>query len=274
MHKLFYQHYKTLNGSIEPAGQEKRIAKALTLHPYKDHVYLYKTRQYLHQTNMTQLIEHKEMPEGSIEEMKDTVGNDSGSQIDIENDASRTKGDIFQWRIAKGKKKRYYENVGRRRVLIHENNAINKNLHLLNKWLRGNGKGRRQKSFLTDENYIHQAVHPIGGHMNIVNAEVPSEVTRKKENRTYVVNQRFGELEVDGVKCMDNKEKGSKRINFVIPLCGKNDTSYIFMKTFEETCLKTGENVSLLVALFWNEKYEVQLREINNQSFETKVPEL
>ena len=35
------------------------------------------------------------------------------------------------------------------------------------------------------------------------------------------------------------------------------------MEMFEETCLKTGENVSLLVALFWNGTDEVQLREIN-----------
>ena len=244
-----------LKGSIKPEGQEKEIDKALTLHPYKDHRYLYKTRQYLHQSNLTQLKKHKQLLEDSITEINKIIG--------LENDTSPTREDICKWHIAREKKRRYYDSVGSYHVPRHHNKAINKYLSLLNKWLKDEGRRNSLNSYLKHENYIYQTLHPIEGHMNSINARVRSEITGKKENRMYIVNQRFGELELDGVGDIYKEEKASKRINFVIPLYGKNEAFRKFMKKFEETVLKTGENVSLLVTCFKTGRNDVDFSEVN-----------
>ena len=114
MDKLFYQNY---NGSIQPEEHEKEIDEALTLHPFKDHRYLYKTRQYLHQTKLTQLKEHKQMLEDRIAEMNKDIGSDNSN-------GSRNREGIFQWHIAKERKRKYFDSTGKYNVLRHGDNAI------------------------------------------------------------------------------------------------------------------------------------------------------
>ena len=256
MDKLGYQNYKALNGSIQPEGKEKEIDQALTLHPYKDHRYLYKTRQYLHQTKLTQLREHKQMLEDSITEINKIIGSDSGS-------VRQAREDIFQWCIVKEAQRIYFNGVGSNRILTRDNKAINKYLSLVNKWLKEKDNFRKSlKSYLQRENYMYQVIHPIDGHKNIINAEVPSKITGLKENRAYIVNQRFGELEISGVEDTDNEENSNERINFIVPLYGKIEAFRRFIKTFEETCLKTGENVSLMLTFFKTGRNDVDFKEV------------
>ena len=55
--QLFHQNYKALNGTIDVNQQKQQIRTALTLHPYKNHLYLYDTAQYLLIDKIKQLKE-------------------------------------------------------------------------------------------------------------------------------------------------------------------------------------------------------------------------
>ena len=70
-------------------------------------------------------------------------------------------------------------------------------MKLLKIWLQVEERKNIPNYYLKYENYAYQALHPIEGHMNIINAEVPSEKPGRKENRTYILNQRFGQLKVE-----------------------------------------------------------------------------
>ena len=170
---------------------------------------------------------------------------------------------MLQWSFVKNWK--YYEITGKRHVQGYYHKVINNHLRFLDKWLKDKGKKVHKYS---DPNFLYQILNPIFGLTNIINIRVHSEITDKQENKMYSVNQRFGDLELDGHEYTENKGNNTERINFIIPLNGKNETFLRFMNNFEENILKHDENVSLLVAFFRNGGNEVHYQEtdqfINN----------
>ena len=177
--------------------------------------------------------------------------------------------DILQWSFKK--KLRFYETTGDRFAQRYDRKAINKYLKFLDNWLKDKGKKIYKNSH---HNFLYQTLNPILGHINIVNARVHSEITGEKENKLHTVNQRFGHLELDELECTDNRGNNAERINFIVPLYGKNDTFIRFMNNFEETILKHNENVSLLVAFFKDGRNEVHYKEIDQfiHNLKSKYP--
>ena len=55
MMHLFYQNYKQLNGSIDPTDSKIDINEALTLHPFKNHTYVYGMQRYIHNEKIREL---------------------------------------------------------------------------------------------------------------------------------------------------------------------------------------------------------------------------
>ena len=48
MKHLFYHNHKQVNGSIDPVEIQSDIKHALSLHPFKNHKYMYLMQMYLH----------------------------------------------------------------------------------------------------------------------------------------------------------------------------------------------------------------------------------
>ena len=222
MDKLFYQNYKAWKGSFHTAGQEKEIDKALTLHPYKHPKDLYETKQYLYKNKITEMKEHMQKLENDINEINAIFGSD------IEDNVTRMREDILQWSFVE--KKRFYEITGKRPARGGDRKAMDRYLKFLDNWLKAKGRKNHQN---LQHKFMYQVLNPILGYTNIVNATERSKITGKEENKMYCVNQRFGDLELDGFDT-ENEGNNTKRINFIIPLYGKNETFIRFMNNFEE----------------------------------------
>ena len=69
MFYLFFQNYHDLQGSIVPNRNKDQVEKAITLHPFKDHKYMYRMKQYQHQAKIRQLKAKMMNLTDSIEEM-------------------------------------------------------------------------------------------------------------------------------------------------------------------------------------------------------------
>ena len=123
---------------------------------------------------------------------------------------------------------------------------------MLNKWIREEGRKSNRDAYLKHTNFLFQTLDPIFGQRTIVNARVhPKKGVRV--NRQYEMKQRFEELTRDGLEQMDDEidtNRNNERVNFVIPLYGRNDPFLRFVENFKNVALKTKENVSFLVMFF------------------------
>ena len=80
--KLFYQNYGALDGSIVARDNEEQVRNALTLHPYKDHTYVYDSAQYLNMNKLTKLKEKLFNQTLDIKSMDILIKENRASNID------------------------------------------------------------------------------------------------------------------------------------------------------------------------------------------------
>ena len=180
MDKLFYQNYKASGGPFNTTGYEKKIDRALTLHPYKNPKDMYETQQFLHKNKLTEFHEHMQMLESDIKEINQIIGSD------VEDNIIRTREGMLQWSFVK--KWKYYQITGKRHAQGYERKAINKHLRVLHNWLKVKGKKPHTNS---DPNFIYQILNPILGHTNVINVRVHYEITNKQENKIYNVKSKI-----------------------------------------------------------------------------------
>ena len=275
MKKLFYQNYQALQGSIEPADHEQQIEEALTLHPYKDHRYIYSTKQYLHQTNVTRLKKIEKNIKDDIVQMDKMIKDERLSRVVPDRE------DALRWSFLRDH--RYYtfgEIAVKRHCRKFEKHSVYNLCDTLNKWIKEEGRKSNRDAYLKHPNFLFQTLDPIFGQRTIVNARVHPE-KGVRVNRQYEMEQRFEELTLDGLEQLDDEidtNRNDGRVNFVIPLYGRNDPFLRFVENFENVALKTKENVSFLVMFFRDGKNDVQYREtsqiIDNLKFKYGNPNL
>ena len=252
MPHLFFQNYKDLQGSIVPNYIEDQIENAITLHPFKDHKYMYRMRQYQHQVQLRKLKAKIISLNECIQEMNNQI-EDHSQEARIERD------DIFRWSFLKQNK--YFGYIEQIMPSGHFLKLFRKHLKLLTKWFGDNPKQHQVVSSLKHFNYGYQTLNPKFGAITIANGHVHF-LGSSSHNRQYKIMHKFGELELDEKEDVEI-QKANDKVNFVIPLYGRSEPFLIFIKTFENVALKTNENVSLTVVFFRDGKNEVQHKEID-----------
>ena len=275
MKKLFYQNYQALQGSIKPEDHEHQIEEALSLHPYKDHRYIYSTKQHLHQANVTRLKQIVKNIKDDIVQMDKMIKDDK--LVGVVPDRQ----DALRWSFLR--ESRYYsfeEITMKRHFRRFEKHSVYSLCDTLNKWIKEEGRKSNRDAYLKHPNFLFQTLDPIFGQRTIVNARVHPE-KGVRVNRQYEMKQRFEELTLDGLEQLDDDvdtKRNNERVNFVIPLYGRNDPFLRFVENFENVALKTKENVSFLVMFFRDGKNDVQYREtsqiIDNLKFKYGNPNL
>ena len=80
MCRLFFQNHESPQGSIVPEHFEDEIEKAITLHLFKDHKYMYRLKQYLHQVRQRKLKAKMTNLTDCIKEMNNEI-NASGNKF-------------------------------------------------------------------------------------------------------------------------------------------------------------------------------------------------
>ena len=264
MFNLFFQNYKDLQGSIVPNRNEDQIQKAITLHPFKDHKYMYRMKQYQHQAKIRELKAKMTNLTDSIEEMNKQIESHSQKQ------GHQSRDEILRWSFLKENKYfPYIEQI----VPSHRFLSLyKKHVQLLKRWINDNNKQHPIVSSIKEFNYGYQTLNPKYGETTIINEKIQLSESNSS-NRQYKIGQRFGELELDGTEDTDI-HKANEKVNFVIPLYGRPEPFLRFIKTFENVALKTNENVSLSVVFFRDGKTKAQYKEIDRMihQLSTKYP--
>ena len=264
MFNLFFQNYNDLQGSIVLNHNEDQVEKAITLHPFKDHKYMYGMKQYQHQAKIRKLKAKMMNITDNIEEMNKQIESHSQKQ------GHQSRDEILRWSFLKENK--YFPYIEQIVPSHHFLSLYKKHLQLLKKWISDNTKQHPIVSSLKQFNYGYQTLNPKYGATIITNELVQFSESNSR-NRQYKITHRFRELQLDVIKDTEIHQANEK-INFVIPLYGRPEPFLRFIKTFENVALKTNENVSLSVVFFHDGKTKAQYKEINRMihQLSTKYP--
>ena len=264
MFNLFFQNYKGLQGSIVHNHTKEQVEKAITLHPFKDHKYMYGMKQYQLQSKIRELKAKMMNITDYIEEMNKQIESHSQKQ------GHQSRDEILRWSFLK--KNKYFPYIEQIVPSRHFLNLYKKHLQLLKKWINGNTKQHPIVSSSKQSNYGYHALNPKYGTTTIINEQIQFSKNRTN-GRQYKFTHRFGELELDGTEDTEI-HKANEKVNFVIPLYGRPEPFLRFIKTFKNVVLKTNENVSLTVVFFRDGKTKVQYKEIDRMihQLSTKYP--
>ena len=205
MDKLFYENYKALSRSTDPADHEKEIKKALTLHPYKNYKDMYRIEYFLHENKLKSLENYKQYLEASINEMDEMIKDHFIANITTEvtnkdyfegfRIAKSTREDILQWNLVNDDVcYTQYETAKQHRIKRYEHANVHKYLNLLKKWIIHKGIISNKISYFKCLNYLYQTLHPTFGHISIFNVRIHTN-EGKNENKQYIIKQKFGKLE-------------------------------------------------------------------------------
>ena len=257
MFYLFFQNYKGLQGSIEPSNNEDQIDNAITLHPFKDHKYMYGMKLYQHQTAVRKLRAKTMNLRDSIKKMNEQI------QDHLVNVRGQMRDEVLHWSLLT--QHLYFgpneHKMPKRQLRPYESGPLKKRLKLLRKWISNNfGEGQIASS-LKRFNFGYQALNPKFGAITIANGNVDLPGS-KSHKRQYKIMHKFAELEYNG-KEYTEIQKANDKVNFVIPLYGRSEPFLRFIKTFENVALKTNDNVSLTVVFFRDGTNEAQYKEID-----------
>ena len=253
MPQLFFQNYKDLQGSIVPSHIEDQMENAITLHPFKDHKYMYRMKQYQHQVQLRKMKAKIIRMKECFQEMNNQLEDHS------ENEARTVRDEIFRWSFLK--KNKYFGYIQQIMPTGHFLKLFHKHLKLLKKWVAYNSKQHQIASSLKHFNSGYQTLNPKFEAITIVNGDTNLSENRS-HSRQYKIMHKFGELELDEKEDTEI-QKTNHKVNFVIPLYGRSEPFLRFIKTFENVALKTNENVSLTVVFFRDGKNEAQYKEID-----------
>ena len=228
MFNLFFQNYKGLQGSIVPNHNKDQVEKAITLHPFKDHKYMYGMKQYQLQSKIRKLKAKMMNITDYIEEMNKQIESHSQKQ------GHQSRDEILRWSFLKENK--YFPYIEQIVPSRHFLNLYKKHLQLLKKWINDNTKQHPIVSSLKHLNYGYQTLNPKYVATTITNEQVQFSESNSS-NRQYKIVQRFRELKLDGTEDTDI-HKANEKVNFVIPLYGRPEPFLRFVKTFENVVFK------------------------------------
>ena len=285
MRHLFYQNYKQLNGSVDPVESKSDISEALTLHPFKNHTYLYGIQSYIHNQQgkelhkkHNKLVQDVTMINAYLQKnrIEETQGNDGIRYQSIKN-----RDDIDMWTSYKGKSLFSQKELVPKHV-IHEPeikamvDSIFETEKTIGEAIRKDGHIFYVKHF----EHGYSRVNIFNGVEYIFNLKVCCFSHKEKDDTKYFwLKRNFTELEakeeqlhtVDNLKSKqswmysfvkDSTNLKGPKVNFIIPLSGKAAPFQKFIENFQNSFLKQGDDVTLLVMLFWTQSKKSESKNI------------
>ena len=277
MQKLFYQNYRKLNGSVDPEESKYDINKAITLHPFKNHTYLYKMQQYTFKQKLINLQKKEKRLEKDISILENLISSGlQGSQIENKhnNNAVRKlqRHLVKEWTCYKGKS--YFSHVE-----INPKHAIEEpDLKLLIQTIFESEKHHTEKIKTSgqifyvkgfEHGYKHISPDGIEFLLYLKVCCLNGNHGKSVDNRMYQAMWNLSSLHVLEDRTIDEnlylaEKKLMPVINFIIPLSGKLSPFLKFVNNFKKLFLQQGKRVSLVIVLFWDihnqrESWEVVL---------------
>ncbi|ESP05353.1 hypothetical protein LOTGIDRAFT_152198 [Lottia gigantea] len=291
MQHILYQNYKEDQGSFKKSLKSTEVENAVSLHPVKEPVYLFRIQNYFQSTKILHL-HHKELLLQRDIHLIDELLGSPGYTFNVNRLAllpSLTKyrpseaDDVISWDFMTKPIFSHHHNNPKRGLEGSLSSAIddviNQIMQLVNKNARQRGRTLDFKEIL----YGYKRVNPLFGADYILDLlliyrkhkgrkmTVPvrrhayvqqsfTEVEFKEEIPTYELHSNMGAKVLHlfrkfavGEEQKTVYDKRQEKINFVMPLSGRLKIFERFMRNFEDIFLKTGENVKLHVVLFNSE---------------------
>ena len=273
MRHLFYQNYKQLNGSVDPVESKSDISEALTLHPFKNHTYLYRMQSYIHgqkvkylQKRNNKLSQDVTMIDGHLQEttIEETQRSDT-NYLSVKN-----RENIDMWAAYKGKSLHSHKEFVPKHV-IHEPElkSMVDSIFEMEKTIAQTLKKDGHLFYVKHFEHGYSKINIHSGEQYMFNLKVCCFRHKEKDDTRYIwLKRNFTDLEaieeqLHEVQKLESKKswvysltkkstklKGPK-VNFIVPLSGKVVQFQKFIDNFENSFLKNGEDVSLFVILFW-----------------------
>ena len=270
MKKLFYQNYRKLNGSVDPEESKYEIHEALTIHPFKNHTYLYKMQQYVYKQKLLSLQKKKKKIENEIMSLQNNLKDTFHGTTIAQNNVTWTfeRHLVNEWTAYRGKS--YFSHVE-----LNPKHAIEEpEMKILIDTIFETEKQKADKmkkysKYFHVKNFDHGYKHisPLGMKF-LINLKVCCLTERQhilEEDFVYLAIRNLLELHISEEKNIEEHSNPktigvlheatlnvAPMINFIIPLSGKLLPFLNFINNFEKIFLHHGKNVSLLVILFWN----------------------
>ena len=299
MQRLFYQNYKNLNGSVDPEENKYDIKEAITLHPFKNHTYLYQMQQYVHKQKMISLqrLEKKIEKDKSIllaEHLANGTQNLQTNKVqDYENSMDSSERQLVnKWTAYKGKS--YFSHAEFNPKHAIEEPYLKNLIDTIFESEKQYGEEMRKygeifyvKNFEFGYKHIsHFGIQYIL-HLKVCCPKAKNRTLA--DQQTYWIRRNLSFLDVSEDKAVASNNSSKQilhfpdrfteieifpLINFIIPLSGKLLPFLRFIKIFERSFLKQEKQVSLLVVLFWNysnqkESWEIisSIKQLKRQYF-------
>ena len=259
---MFYQNYAALDGSIVARDNEEQVRNAITLHPYKDHRYIYDTAQYLYMNKLTKLKEKLFIQVSDISAMDILIKENRDSDIDYmdtwlkESDSNLSRTDIPFW-SSFDKCSIYLHSIFNEKSSSKPpKNTLER--HHLNVLLKRVIEKDKQRKYYGSA--IYQTINPRHGADTIVQVKVCC-FHHKPRRRQFLIHQAYSKIETHegkgGILVNETPYLDSiTKVNFIIPLSGRTETFGRFMENFEMSFLRHKENVSLFIILYKDQRKE------------------
>ena len=283
MKRLFYQNYRQLNGSVDPTESKYDINEAITLHPFKNHTYLYMMQQYVYKQNMINLQKRKDIIEKDIlifEQISKgtSKGIETGNLVKHNAYRKVERHLINEWTAYKGKN--YFSHFE-----LNPKHAIEEpDLKFLIDTIYENEKQYSEKNkkdgqyfFVKSFEHGYKHVSPLGIQF-LLNLKVCCMKGKQglfAQNLMYQATRDLSALHISEEKVILEqhhpkynelihltKQNLHSVINFIIPLSGKLFPFLKFINNFEKSFLQQAKKVSLVIVLFWNHNNQKESWEI------------
>ena len=299
MQKLFYQNYRNLNGSVDPEESKYDIKEAITLHPFKNHTYLYLMQQYVYKQKLVTLQKLEKKLEKDILHVQHFG---KGIQnIQTEKKQGNDNNIIFlerqlvnKWTVYKGKSYFSHEELNPKHTIEepHLKILIDTIFEYEKQYaeeMKKYGEIFFVKHFETGYKHVNHLGIEYILHLKVCCSKRKNGLFADKQ--AYWIRRNFSSLDVSEDKAI--KESISPKpnlhfsfieikmmsvINFIIPLSGKLLPFLRFIDIFERSFLKQQKEVSLLVVLFWNysnqrESWEIvsSVKQLKRQYFTFQI---
>lgn len=280
MQSIFYHSFSG-EGVFTRRLKVKDIHRAITLHPIKQPLYLYRLHSYFLGLQSQELRykilrlnrELQDMIKYINEEtstIKNAISDDIsvlGSRPILNKFYPNNSDEVLIWDYLSKNIYSAYNLNPKRRMEVHLQTAINDTImevmEMINKFSKQRGRIIDFKDLL----YGYIRVNPLYGVDYILDMLLTYKKYRGKKmtvpvRRHAYLYQAFSEPEIREIKeeefetsiqyrgsNIDSNSLGTV-IHFILPLSGRVNVFKRFLKNFEEVCLKMEENVELAVVLF------------------------
>ena len=199
MRHLFYQNYKQLNGSIDPTESKSDVSDALTLHPFKNHTYIYGMQNYIQRQRLKELQMHYKnvrQEETELNESLQEIRRMQKQKFDAMK-PDRNREDVAIWTAYSG------QNVNTHKQIVPKHVIHNPELQSIidviletEKSIAEKLKKNDQQFYVKNFRYGYKNVNPLTGLDYIFNLKICCSGNKEDDNIGYFrLKRTFSELE-------------------------------------------------------------------------------